>query len=72
VFSATRTILSFFGYKTLGTINSGQKVPIPWTWFDLYFYFVDVFFQSSKNSNGKIVILLFWIVNFEFLSFFIR
>ncbi len=29
VFSATRTILSFFGYKTLGTINSGQKVPIP-------------------------------------------
>ena len=29
VFSATRTILSFFGYKTLGTINPDHEVPRP-------------------------------------------
>ena len=29
VFSASRTILSFFGYKTLGTKNPGHEVPRP-------------------------------------------
>jgi hypothetical protein len=29
VFSATRTILSFFGYKTLGTLNPDHEIPMP-------------------------------------------
>ena len=29
VFSATRALLSFFGYKTLGTINPAHQIPRP-------------------------------------------
>ncbi len=29
VFSATRAILSFFGYNTLGTVDTNYKIPQP-------------------------------------------